>query len=49
MSHADHMQMLKFMRKRDAIGVETLVREHILRGQVVLTDFGKKSGSGGLW
>jgi len=42
-SHEDHMQMLKFMRKRDAEGVETLVREHILRGQeVVLTDFGNK-------
>jgi hypothetical protein len=37
------MQMLKYMRKRDGQGVETLVREHILRGQeAVLTDFGKK-------
>lgn len=43
MSHDDHMQMLKFMHKRDGIGVEKLVREHILRGQeVVLADFGKK-------
>ena len=42
-SHEDHMQMLKFMRKRDAEEVERLVREHILRGQeVVLTGFGKK-------
>jgi len=42
-SHEDHMLMLKFMRKRDAEGVEKLVRDHILRGQdVVLTAFGKK-------
>jgi DNA-binding GntR family transcriptional regulator len=35
--------MLKFMRKRDAEGVEKLVREHILRGQeVVLENFSKK-------
>ena len=41
-SHEDHRQMLKFMRKRDADGVEMLVREHIRRGQeVVLKDFGK--------
>ena len=40
-SHEDHLQMLKFMRKRDAEGVEKLVREHIQRGQeVVLNDFG---------
>ena len=42
-SHEDHMQMLKFMHKRDGEGVERLVREHILRGQeVVLADFGNK-------
>ena len=42
-SHEDHIQMLRFMRKRDAEGVEKLVREHILRGQeVILTDFGQK-------
>lgn len=42
-SNADHIQMLKFMRKRDAEGVEKLVREHILRGQnEVLREFGKK-------
>ena len=41
-SHEDHLQMLKFMHKRDAEGVEKLVREHIQRGQeVVLKDFGK--------
>ena len=45
-SHADHMQMLKYMRKRDAEGVEKLVREHILRGQaVVLTNFGQKNNT----
>jgi DNA-binding GntR family transcriptional regulator len=43
-SHEDHLQMLKFMHKRDANRVEKLVREHILRGQqVVLNDYGKKN------
>jgi len=43
-SHEDHIQMLRFMRKRDAERVEKLVREHILRGQeVVLTNFKKKN------
>jgi DNA-binding GntR family transcriptional regulator len=42
-SNEDHIQMLKYMRKRDAEGVERLVREHILRGQeMVLSDFSKK-------
>jgi DNA-binding GntR family transcriptional regulator len=45
-SNEDHKKMLAFMRKRDAEGVENLVREHILRGRdVVLKDFedlGKK-------
>jgi DNA-binding GntR family transcriptional regulator len=42
-SNEDHIQMLKFMRKRDAEGVERLVKEHILRGQdEVLREFGKK-------
>ncbi len=42
-SNEDHIQMLKFMRKRDAEGVEKLVRDHILRGQdEVLREFGKK-------
>jgi DNA-binding GntR family transcriptional regulator len=41
-SHEDHRQMLNFMRKRDAEGVEKLVRDHIRRGQeVVLKGFGK--------
>ena len=43
-SHEDHLQMLKFMRKRDAEGVEKLVREHIQRGQeVVLNHFGNSN------
>ena len=42
-SNEDHIQMLKFMRKRDAEGVERLVRDHILRGRdEVLREFGKK-------
>jgi DNA-binding GntR family transcriptional regulator len=41
-SNQDHIQMLKFMRKRDADQVEILVREHILRGRdAILKDFGK--------
>ncbi len=41
-SNADHIQMLKFMRQRDAEKVERLVREHILRGRdAVLKEFGK--------
>jgi DNA-binding GntR family transcriptional regulator len=40
MSNEDHRSMLAYIRKRDAEGVEALVREHILRGQeVVLRDF----------
>ncbi len=43
-SHEDHLQMLKFMHKRDADRVEKLVREHILRGrEVVLNEYGKNS------
>jgi len=39
-SSEDHRLMLEFIRKRDADGVERLVREHILRGQeVVLREF----------
>ena len=42
-SNEDHIQMLKYMRKRDADRVEELVREHILRGRdVVLKVFEKK-------
>jgi DNA-binding GntR family transcriptional regulator len=42
-SNEDHKKMLAFMRRRDAEGVERIVREHILRGRdAVLEDFGKK-------
>ena len=41
-SNDDHLQMLKFMHKRDAKKVESLVREHILRGRdAVLKELGK--------
>jgi DNA-binding GntR family transcriptional regulator len=35
-SNDDHRQMLSAMKKRDADRVETLVRQHILRGQKVV-------------
>lgn len=39
-SNEDHRQIIAFIRRRDAEGVERLVREHILRGlDVVLDDF----------
>jgi DNA-binding GntR family transcriptional regulator len=43
-SNEDHKQMLEFIRKRDADGVEALVRDHIVRGQeMVLESFDKQS------
>ena len=43
-SNDDHKQMLDFIRKRDADGVEALVRDHIARGQeMVLEEFDKNS------
>ena len=43
-SHKDHRQMLDAIRKRNAGGVEKLVREHILRGQeAVLKEFDRQS------
>lgn len=40
LSNNDHRLMLKAIRKRDTDGVESLVREHILRGQdIVLREF----------
>jgi DNA-binding GntR family transcriptional regulator len=43
MSNEDHKLMLTYIRKRDADGVEQLVRDHILRGQeVVLKEFDKQ-------
>jgi DNA-binding GntR family transcriptional regulator len=42
-SNDDHKQMLKLIRKREAEGVERLVRDHILRGQdVVLEEFDRR-------
>ncbi len=35
-SNDDHRQMLRAMEKRDADRVETLVRQHILRGQKIV-------------
>ena len=42
-SNEDHKLMIDLIRKRDAEGVEKIVREHILRGQtVVRQEFDKK-------
>lgn len=42
-SNEDHKQMLEFIRKRDADGVEALVRGHIIRGQeMVLEEFDRQ-------
>jgi DNA-binding GntR family transcriptional regulator len=42
-SNDDHKQMLGFIRKRDADGVEALVRAHIIRGQeMVLEEFDRQ-------
>jgi len=39
-SNDDHRKMIQMIRRRDSVGVEKLVRHHILRGQaVVLQDF----------
>ena len=43
-SHKDHRQMLNAIRKRNAEGVEKLVRAHILRGQqAVLKEFDRQN------
>ena len=43
-SNADHRQMVALIRKKDAEGVEQLVREHILRGQAaVLKEFDEQN------
>ena len=36
MSNDDHRKMLKLIRRRDADGVEKIVKEHILRGQIIV-------------
>ena len=43
-SNEDHKQMLEFIRKRDADGVEALVREHIIRGQEMVLEAFDKQG-----
>ena len=44
MSNVDHRQMVALIRQKDAVGVEQLVREHILRGQAaVLKEFDEQS------
>jgi len=45
-SNDDHRHMLALIRKRDAEGVERLVREHILRGQDVVLQHFDMLGSG---
>jgi len=42
MSNADHKQMLEYIKRRDAEGVEKLVREHLMRGQVAVIQFMEK-------
>ena len=32
-SNEDHKRMLEYIRRRDAEGVESLVRDHLIRGQ----------------
>jgi DNA-binding GntR family transcriptional regulator len=44
MSHEDHRQMLAAIKRRDAEGVEKLVRAHIMRGQgAVLKEFDRQT------
>ena len=44
MSNDDHRKMLKLIRRRDADGVDKIVREHILRGQtIVLNEIDQQS------
>ena len=43
-SNEDHKQMLEFIRKRDADGVEALVRGHIIMGQEMVLEAFDKQG-----
>lgn len=43
-SNEDHKQMLAFIRKRDADGVEALVRGHIIRGQEMVLEAYDRQG-----
>lgn len=38
MSNDDHRKMLKLIRRRDADGVEKIVKEHIQRGQAIVLE-----------
>ena len=42
MSNADHKKMLAHIKRRDAEGVEQLVREHLMRGQEAVMRFIKE-------
>jgi len=44
MSNADHIQMLEYIKRRDAEGVEKLVHEHLMRGQSAVLKFIKEKG-----
>lgn len=44
-SKEDHRKMLELMEKRDAEGVEKVVREHILRGQALAASLVEKDKS----
>ena len=47
LSNKDHRLMLEAIRARDTDGVESLVREHILRGQdIVLREFDMEGNAG---
>lgn len=39
MSNADHRLMLEHIKRRDAQGVEKLVREHLMRGQAAVVTY----------
>jgi DNA-binding GntR family transcriptional regulator len=43
-SNEDHQLMIEYIRRRDAEGVEQLVREHILRGQEMVLKALDRSG-----
>ena len=45
--NADHRQMLDYIQRRDAEGVEKLVREHLMRGQAAVIRFIAEEEGGG--
>ena len=46
-SNEDHRQMLDYIQRRDAEGVEKLVREHLMRGQAAVIRFIAEEEGGG--